>query len=58
VNSSFDYYDIKPWEIVTIRNTNRIIENKPVKQVSYFKDTAILTLDSYQSLENFISNKK
>jgi hypothetical protein len=58
VNSSFDYYDIKPWEIVTIRNTNRIIENKPVKQVSYSKDTAILTLDFYQSLENFISNKK
>jgi len=58
VNGICDYYDIKPWEIVTIRNTNRIIENKPVKQVSYSKDTAILTLDSYQSLENFISNKK
>ena len=54
VNSSFDYYDIKPWEVVTIRNTKWIIQNKPVKQAQYLKDSALLTLDSYSSLESFI----
>ena len=54
VNSSFDYYNIKPWEVVTIRNIKWIIENKPVKQVQYSKDSAVLSLDSYSSLESFI----
>lgn len=54
VNSSFDYYDIKPWEVVTIRNTKWIIQNKPVKQAQYLKDSALLTLDSYSSLESFV----
>ena len=54
VYSSFDYYEIKPWEVVTIRNTKWIIENKPVKQVQYSKDSAVLTLDRYSSLESFI----
>ncbi len=55
VNNAYKFEKIKPWHIVSVRNTNRIIENKKVKQVQYNQDTAILTLDSYESLEKFIS---
>ena len=58
VNSNYDYFSIKPWDILSVRNTNRIIENKPVKKVNYRKDTAEIILDSYQSLESFIINSK
>ena len=58
VNSNYDYFSIKPWDLVSVRNTNRIIENKPVKKVQYSKDTAQIILDSYQSLESFIINSK
>ena len=58
VNSNYDYFSIKPWDLVSVRNTNRIIENKPVKKVNYRKDTAEIILDSYQSLESFIINSK
>ena len=58
VNSNYDYFSIKPWDILSVRNTEWIIENKPVKKVQYSKDTAQIILDSYQSLESFIINSK
>ena len=58
VNSNYDYFSIKPWDILSVRNTEWIIENKPVKKVQYSKDTAQIILDSYQSLESFIINQK
>lgn len=58
VNKSFNYYSLFPWEVVSIRNTNRIIENKPIKSVTYWKDTATLILESYTTLEHFISYSK
>ena len=58
VNSNYDYFSIKPWDILSVRNTEWIIENKQVKKVNYRKDTAEIILDSYQSLERFIINQK
>ena len=58
VNSNYDYFSIKPWDILSVRNTEWIIENKQVKKVNYRKDTAEIILDSYQSLESFITNQK
>ena len=58
VNSNYDYLSIKPWDILSVRNTEWIIENKQVKKVNYRKDTAEIILDSYQSLERFIINQK
>ena len=58
VNSNYDYFSIKPWDILSVRNTEWIIENKQVKKVNYRKDTAEIILDSYQSLESFITNSK
>lgn len=58
VNRNIDYYSLLPWEVVSIRNTNWIIENKPIKSVSYWKDTATLILESYTALEHFISYLK
>lgn len=58
VNSNYDYYTIKPWDLVSVRNTDWIIENKQVKQVSYSKNTAVISLDSYKPIENFIINQK
>jgi len=58
INSKYNYFNIKPWDILSVRNTEWIIENKPVKKVQYQKNTAIITLDSYQSLENFIINQQ
>jgi len=58
VNRNIDYYSLLPWEVVSIRNTNWIIENKPIKSVSYWKDTATLILESYTALEHFIWNLK
>lgn len=58
VNSNYDYFSIKPWDILSVRNTEWIIENKQVKKVNYRKDTAEIILDSYQSLESFIINSK
>lgn len=58
VNSNYDYYNIKPWDLVSVRNTDWIIENKPVKQVQYSKNTAVISLDSYKPIENFIINQK
>lgn len=58
VNSNYDYFSIKPWDILSVRNTEWIIENKQVKKVNYRKDTAEIILDSYQSLEHFIINQK
>lgn len=57
VNSNYKFERIKPWDIVSIRNTQRAIQNKPVKQVQYWPNTATVILDSYQSLEHFISQK-
>ena len=57
VNSNYKFETIKPWDIVSIRNTQRAIQNKPVKQVQYWPNTATVILDSYQSLEHFISQK-
>ena len=56
VNEKANYYDIKPWDILTIRNTEWQIVNKAIKQITYDKDTAIITLESYSSLERFISS--
>ena len=58
VNSNYDYFSIKPWDILSVRNTEWIIENKPVKKVNYNQNTAEIILDSYQSLETFIINSK
>ena len=58
VNSNYDYFSIKPWDILSVRNTEWIIENKQVKKVQYSKNTAEIILDSYQSLERFIINQK
>ena len=58
VNSNYDYFSIKPWDILSVRNTEWIIENKQVKKVQYSKNTAEIILDSYQSLEHFIINQK
>ena len=58
VNRNIDYYSLLPWEVVSIRNTNWIIENKPIKSVSYWKDTATLILESYTALEHFIWSLK
>ena len=58
VNSNHDYFSIKPWDILSVRNTEWIIENKQVKKVQYSKNTAEIILDSYQSLERFIINQK
>ena len=58
VNSNYDYFSIKPWDILSVRNTEWIIENKPVKKVNYSQNTAEIILDSYQSLETFIINSK
>jgi hypothetical protein len=58
VNSNYDYYTIKPWDLISVRNTNWIIENKPVKQVQYSKNTAVISLDSYKPIESFIINQK
>ncbi len=58
VNSNYDYFSIKPWDILSVRNTEWIIENKPVKKVNYNQNTAEIILDSYQSLERFIINQK
>ena len=54
INRQYDFDLIKPWHTLTIRNSEWVLENKPVKQVSYWKDTATVILDSYQSLERFI----
>ena len=56
VNNKIDYYTIKPWDIVTIRNSDWKIEKKPVKQIRYDKDWAVINLDSYNSLEKVIVN--
>ena len=58
VNSNYDYFSIKPWDLLSVRNTQWIIENKQVKKVEYWKDTANIILDSYQTLERFIINQK
>ena len=58
VNSNYDYYTIKPWDLVSVRNTDWIIENKQVKQVQYSKNTAVISLESYKPIENFIINQK
>lgn len=58
VNWNYDYYSIKPWQLVSLRNTDWIIENKQIKQVQYSKNTAIISLDSYKPIENFIINQK
>ena len=58
VNWNYDYYSIKPWQLVSLRNTDWIIENKQIKQVQYFKNTAVISLDSYKPIENFIINQK
>jgi hypothetical protein len=57
VNNEYAFNKIKPWDKVSVRNTNWIIENKIVKQVQYWPNTAVVTLDSYQTLEHFISKK-
>ena len=54
VNKDYDYFSILPWEILSIRNTKTIIENKPIKQIHYSKDSATILLESYTALENFI----
>jgi len=56
VNNKIDYYTIKPWDIVTIRNSGWKIEKKPVKQIRYYNDWAVICLDSYNSLEKVIVN--
>ena len=58
VNSNYDYYTIKPWDLISVRNTDWIIENKPVKQIQYSKNTAVISLDSYKPIESFIINQK
>ena len=58
VNLNYDYYSIKPWQLVSLRNTDWIIENKQIKQVQYSKNTAVISLDSYKPIENFIINQK
>ena len=54
VNNKADYYAIKPWDVLTIRNTEWNIEKKAVKQIRYEKDWAVVSLDSYSSLEKVI----
>ena len=58
VNWNYDYYSIKPWQLVSLRNTDWIIENKQIKQVQYSKNAAVISLDSYKPIENFIINQK
>jgi len=58
VNGNYNYYDIKPGQLLSLRNTDWIIENKPIKQIQYTKNTAVISLDSYQPIEYFIINQK
>jgi hypothetical protein len=54
VNNKADYYAIKPWDVLTIRNTEWNMEKKAVKQIRYEKDWAVISLDTYNSLEKVI----
>lgn len=54
VNKDYDYFSILPWEILSIRNTKTIIENKPIKQIHYSKDSATILLESYTTLEDYL----
>ena len=56
VNEKYDYHCIKPGQLVSIRNSTQEIETKKVKQITYNKDTASLTLAAYKSLEQVIQN--
>ena len=58
VNSNYNYYTIKPWDFLSVRNTEWIIENKEIKQITYSKNTAVISLESYEPIENFIINQK
>ena len=54
VNDQYNYYSIKPGQLLTVKNSEEKIMNKKIKQVLYWKESATITLDSYKSLEHFI----
>ena len=54
VNNQYEFEKIKPWELITIKNTDHKIIRKAIKQIQYWQHSAVITLESYQSLEHFI----
>ena len=58
INSEYDYYSIVPGQKITIKNSKWNIVWKNVEQVNYTKEWAIISLQSYKSLESFIINLK
>lgn len=58
VNNNYPFASMKPWHILSIRNTEHHIRNQKIKQIQYDQNTATITLEHYQSLEHLISTQQ
>lgn len=57
VNNDYPFDTIKPWHILSIRNTSHPIIHKKITKIQYGSHIATITLNHHQSLEHFISQQ-
>lgn len=55
INDTYDLESLNPWDTVSVRNTEYVIENKVIEKVIYWYDTVELYLDDYRSIERSLS---
>jgi len=56
VNNKYDYFTIKPWDTIKVRNTWYTINNLQIVKISYSYEKAILDLEKSYSFANEIFN--
>jgi len=56
VNKEYDYFSIKPWDTITLRNTNYSINNLQIVKIAYSYEKATIELERSYSFANEIFN--
>ena len=54
VNSNYSFEDIKPWDTISIVNTDLTITNLPINKIQYSPDKCVLTIEKVDTLRNVI----
>lgn len=55
LNTNYSFEDIKPWDTVSIVNTDLTITDLPINKIQYSPDKCVLTIEKIDTLRNVIS---
>ena len=54
LNANYNFEEIKPWDTISIVNTDLLIEFLPINKIQYSPDKCVLTIEKTDTLRNVI----